>query len=391
MFRSVARESDGSGDVLSLHRGLGVVKKGSVDGNHNRTPEDLTRYQAVRQKDVVVNRMKAWQGSAGVAPQSGIISAHYLVFEPLLDAYDSRFLGWLLQSPLMIERYQRASVGIRTSQWELSRGAFAELRLPRPPLDTQRRIADMLDAETARLDTLIEKKQVAVGSTRARLERLRWDLVTGRSSSSARREVALAWADTLPETWPIVSLQYLITSKYGFPFKSDGFTSDPASTPVVRIRDVVPNRVQTWTEESPHGNVWLDNGDIVIGMDGDFNHVRWDGGRAALNQRVCSVRSSSENLTDDYLTEVLGYPLRHINETVHFTTVKHLSFADLMAEKIPVPPVADQAAIVRELSSERDATERLTSAANRSIELLRLRRQALITAAVTGEIETRGN
>lgn len=256
-----------------------------------------------------------------------------------------------------------------------------------PAVETQHRIADMLDTETARIDTLIQRKQSAAAAAHARLERMRWDLVTGRAASTERKNVTLAWADTLPESWPLIALSYLITSRYGFPFNSEGFTSDPAATPVVRIRDVLPNRVQTWTEEAAPGSAWVHNGDIVIGMDGDFNHVRWAGGPAAMNQRVCAVRSSSENLTDEYLTEVLGYPLRHINETVHFTTVKHLSFVNLTAEKIPAPPLVEQAIIVRELSRERDATDRLASATSRSIELLRLRRQSLITAAVTGQIE----
>jgi len=307
-------------------------------------------------------------------------------FRLRLDAtsVERRFFVYAMNAVGTVAADKR-SHGSTRSRLPLS--SVLDIKLPLPSLEVQRRIADMLDAETARIDTLIEKKRAAVGSAQVRLERMRWDLMTGRISSAERREVALAWADTLPETWPLVTLQYLITSKYGFPFKSEGFTSDVASTPVVRIRDVVPNRVQTWTDELPAGDVWLDDGDIVIGMDGDFNHVRWEGGRAALNQRVCSVRSSSEILTDDFLTEVIGYPLRHINETVHFTTVKHLSFADLMAEKIPLPPVAAQTTIVRELASERDATERLAAAANRSIELLKLRRQALITAAVTGQIE----
>ena len=60
--------------VLSVYRDHGVVLKDSRRDNHNKTPENLSRYQRVAVGDLVVNKMKAWSGSVAVSRYEGIVS-----------------------------------------------------------------------------------------------------------------------------------------------------------------------------------------------------------------------------------------------------------------------------------------------------------------------------
>lgn len=132
-----------SEDVLSVYRDYGVIPKDSRDDNHNRTPEDLSLYQLVMPGDLVMNKMKAWQGSLGVSKYRGIVSPDYQVARPIIEV-DSRYLHEVLRSPMMVPQYRAHSRGVRPSQWRLYWDDFSHLRIPLPDLGTQRRVVEDL-------------------------------------------------------------------------------------------------------------------------------------------------------------------------------------------------------------------------------------------------------
>jgi type I restriction enzyme S subunit len=117
-------------------------------------------------------------------------------------------------------------------------------------------------------------------------------------------------------------------------------------------------------------------------MDGDFNAVLWSGGEAKLNQRVCALGGGGPAQTK-YLLYVLPIPLRVVNDCAYATTVKHLSSGEVLAEKVPMPPPHEVISIVAYLDRETARIDALIEKKTRFIELLREKRQALITQAVT--------
>lgn len=121
----------------------------------------------------------------------------------------------------------------------------------------------------------------------------------------------------------------------GYPFDSKGFDTNGAHA-LVRIRDL-----NSSTTETRYDGAWvdaaaIDSGDVLIGMDGDFNVGTWRGGPALLNQRMCCVRGDSP-LMSRYLRYVLPAPLKVTNDLTYFTTVKHLSSLDVERLTVPVP------------------------------------------------------
>ena len=86
----------------------------------------------------------------------------------------------------------------------------------------------------------------------------------------------------------------------GFAFPSEGF-GDAGDLPLIRIRDVVPGVSGTWFSGTFDEVYVINSGDILIGMDGEFNRARWQSGPALRNQRVCRIRTSSEKLDEGYL------------------------------------------------------------------------------------------
>ncbi len=118
-------------------------------------------------------------------------------------------------------------------------------------------------------------------------------------------------------------------------------------------------------------------------MDGDFNVGRWRGeGEALLNQRMCSIRGESLIVTR-FLEYLLPPLLKSINDVTFSTTVKHLSSVELARTRIPIPVQGELCAIVSFLDRETAMIDALVAEQRRLIELLKEKRQAVISHAVT--------
>lgn len=145
--------------VLSLYREYGVIPKLSRDDNHNRTSEDTSDYKHVHPGDLVVNKMKAWQGSLGLSDYEGIVSPAYFVYSPNENTINRRYLHYLVRSSLYAQRWNALSYGIREGQWDLHREDFESNYLILPPMSTQCSIADYLDERCAAIDEAITRQE----------------------------------------------------------------------------------------------------------------------------------------------------------------------------------------------------------------------------------------
>jgi len=191
------------------------------------------------------------------------------------------------------------------------------------------------------------------------------------------------WSGQVPAGWSIGRLKDLVVITNGFPFDSARFT-DSAGVPLVRIRDLLAGRTQTYFDGPTPPEVVVSDGDLLIGMDGDFNSVVWTGGEAVLNQRLCRLRASG-GLDQRFLRYLIDLPLRYINSLTYATTVKHLSSVDIINERVPLPPIAAQEAIANYLDGETARIDALVMKKQRLVELLENRFRALQVATLTGQ------
>jgi len=127
----------------------------------------------------------------------------------------------------------------------------------------------------------------------------------------------------------------------GFAFKSDHF-SESKGVPLIRIRDVTRGHSKTFYTGAYSNDFLVEDGDILIGMDGNFEAARWKGGPALLNQRVCRIKGRPAVLDDSYLFHFLAPALKKIEDATPFVTVKHLSVGDVRGIEIPLPPLPEQ-------------------------------------------------
>lgn len=143
----------GNVQVLSVYREYGVIPKNSRNDNHNVTSDDTSKYKYVKPGMLVINKMKAWQGSMGVSEYEGMVSPAYFIYKFVDPLLCGSFIHYLLRN-VYKDEFRRISGGIREGQWDLPAEKFENTLLPIPPLSEQQRIADYLDTKCEEIDKL---------------------------------------------------------------------------------------------------------------------------------------------------------------------------------------------------------------------------------------------
>lgn len=377
-LRSLYRRVEESGrpdlPLLSVYRDLGVVlREGRVD-NHNRASDDLSKYKVVRRGDLALNKMKTWQGSLGVSEFDGVVSPAYFVGRRVADVHD-RFMHHLLRSGPMIAEYAARSKGIRPGQWDLAWDEFAAIKVQLPTAREQRAIADYLDTETARIDALIVKK-------RSLLELLD-ERVNGMVSST------IGDSGLADPTRPALEIRKLL-SKIRRP-GAEGLvvTAFRDGQVIARAYRRAEGYTEAWTDNTAFQGVR--RGDVVVhGLDG-FAGAVGTSEADGICSPVYHVMQPRDGGDPDFYGRLL-----HVLATTGYLGLFAVSTRERAVDfrnwdlfgRIPIPVVSVEAQ--REVGDRIRSIRPLRAAIKRSEALAVERRQTLIAAVVTGELEIPG-
>jgi len=157
--------------------------------------------------------------------------------------------------------------------------------------------------------------------------------------------------------WHRVKLGQVARVINGYPFESSQFT-DEDGVPLIRIRDVTSGSSNTFYRGAIPEGYWVEPGDMIVGMDGDFNLRIWEGARGLLNQRVCKIVPNPRVYNAAFLSIVLPGYLKLINENTPSITVKHLSSRTLQEVPLPFPPLTEQCRIMARVETMLARTHR---------------------------------
>lgn len=188
-----------------------------------------------------------------------------------------------------------------------------------------------------------------------------------------------------PPHWHRAALGDIATITNGVPLPSTGFNPSKGA-PVVRIRNVVEGSTETFFDGPVEEGWFIAPGDLLVGMDGDFNLARWRGPRALLNQRVCHIAPKDERVSIQYLSYVLPGYLTAVNKHTPSITVKHLSSKTVAELPIPVPPLGEQAALVAAIDAHFSRLDATVASLTRAKANLKLARASVLKAAVEGRL-----
>ena len=147
----------------------------------------------------------------------------------------------------------------------------------------------------------------------------------------------------------MVKLTDVCDIQYGYAFDSKCFTEDNSYMPLVRIRDIKRGFSETfYAGEYPEKYI-VHVGDLLVGMDGEFNIAHWKSQKALLNQRVCKL-VAREGTNEEYLRFAMTKSLKDIERKTAFVTVKHLSAKELNKLELNLPTIEEQNRIAKILS-----------------------------------------
>lgn len=194
-----------------------------------------------------------------------------------------------------------------------------------------------------------------------------------------------------PDSWPRRPLGEVATIVNGFAFKSKQFVPGGGRRPLIRIRDIFNETTSVGYAGEYEEKYIVQPGQLIVGMDGDFNCTRWRGPEALLNQRLCKIVPDEEQLDLDFLTFILPGYLEAIHHVTSSTTVTHLSSRDVARIPIPVPLLREQRAIARlsgTVSTMQQSSASHLASAARAVQRFRL---AALAAAHETAVGAAGN
>lgn len=200
-------------EVLSLYRDLGVVPKNSRDDNHNVTSEDTSSYKFVQKGELVLNKMKTWQGSLAVSNYEGIVSPAYYVCEFTNNEIDKNYIHYLLRNKMYAQEFERLSTGLRIGQWDLSIDDFLNTLIIYPPTKAeQTKIANFLDKKCAQIDSIIEESKKSIEEYKSWKQSVIFEAVTGKNLSCKKKDSGIEWLGEIPEEWEAKRFKSIIDS-----------------------------------------------------------------------------------------------------------------------------------------------------------------------------------
>lgn len=172
-------KNHGNAKVLSVYRDYGVIPKDSRDDNHNVTSEDTSKYKYVKKGQLVINKMKAWQGSLAVSDYDGIVSPAYFIYDFIDKEYNHKYFHYLVRSCYK-EEFKRISGGIREGQWDLSPEGFSNTLVLLPSIEEQNEILDYILQKEIEIDAIIADKKRQLEILTEYKKSLIYEYVTGK-------------------------------------------------------------------------------------------------------------------------------------------------------------------------------------------------------------------
>ena len=379
LFRRLDRPvPEGAGIVTAYTDGQVTLRSNRAKIGYHEAA-DLSGFKGVEAGDFVVHGLDILRGSVGIADASGAITAVCTVCEPVADL-DLRYVAHVIRVQAISGFTKALARGIREGGADFRRwGTLAELPIPMPSMEYQRKICDYLDRETASIDTLIEEQQRLIDMLRERRTAV-VDSAFASQVSNTRLQRACFDVVYCPHTTPEVS---------------EGGQFEAVRTASVRDGSYRPGNglsvsEETWRSRNTGGAPAI--GDVLFTREAPAGEAclvpRED---ICLGQRMVLLRiDGAQALGQFVLWQIYSRRVQdYFRLSANGSTVTNVRLPVLRSAPIWLPSLDEQRRIAAYLDEQTSKIDELILETERFIELSRERRAALITAAVTGQIDVR--
>ncbi len=382
--------------LLSVSAQRGVTLRGEDWGDGLRAAsENLSGYLVVRPGDIVVNKLAARDGAFGRSAHHGLTSPAYFVLRPV-SGIDSRFIDFLLHSAPYISEIGRRSKWMPPAQFDISWDLLRSMQVRIPDAETQARVADFLDREIQRISETTTAAESLVELARERFAVQAVNEIRGTTEATSR--VGLQWLGQVAEDRDVCRLGYRYEVQLGKMLNPDAASGDELR-PYLRNVNVQWDRIDVEDvnemsfDASDRARFSLRSGDLLVCEGGDVGRCAiWEEQLPECYYQKALHRLRPRSPSKD-LPRYLYFVLRVASRQGLFVsdgnqnTIPHLTAEQLRAHRFPFPSREVQEQVAERLDSWKRGVSEVESLAIHQSELLEERRQALITAAVTGRID----
>lgn len=389
--------------LMSVSQTRGVIRRSELTDAPQRA-ESLDNYKVCRANDIVFNKMSIRSGAMGVAAEDGLVTYHYEVMRPR-EGTDPHFIAYMMKSSWFTEELIKRERGIgagdqanvRTTEVPFSVLKTIDAYIPSHV--EQRAIADYLDRETARIDTLIDEQERLIEMLGERRQAVIESSVGhGLYPAATMKPSGLFWTLHVPEHWTVANIRKFATMKTGHtPSRSKPEYWVDCNIPWFTLADVWQLRDGTRTylgeTASQISELGLANSSAELLPSGTVVLSRTASvGFSGIMRTPMATSQDFWNwipgkaLDAEYLMWTFRAMKSEFQSLMIGSTHKTIYQPTAAAIRIPVPPLSEQRQIAAHVNEQVARIDDLITETARFVELSRERRSALITAAVTGRI-----
>lgn len=368
-------------EMLSLRSTGEVVARAEMGGRQEPDDASLPRYLVAEIGDLVVNPMWLIGGGIGVSRRAGAVSPDYRVFKTR-HSLTPRFIHYLLRSQPYLDQYLLYTRAQTTFDRRVQQPDLDNLPLPVPPLDEQRAIADYLDRETGRIDTLIDEQQRLI------------EMLRERRSAVVSAAIGTGWSKT--------RLGHVLAGIKDGTHGSFERLASGEGRPLLGARNVMNGTVvidgqESFISDSDAARIVANGyplrGDVLLVIVGATigKTAVYELDESHAFQRSVAFLRPNDVIDSRFLWHQIQ--AKHFQDELALraktSAQPGIYMGDVVTIPVYVPPIEQQRRISADLDHHTAKIDTLIAETERFIELSKERREALITAAVTGQIDVR--
>ena len=394
LFRHELRNYIGKSQVLSVYREYGVIPKDSRSDNHNVTSEDTSNYKLVKPNNLVINKMKAWQGSMGISNYEGIVSPAYFIYKFSNKKILPQYLHYLLRSCYKDE-FRRISGGIREGQWDLSPSLFENTLLLIPSVVEQDKIVSHITQKCSEIDALTADIQTQIETLEEYKKSVITEAVTkGLDPNVEMKDSGVEWIGEIPKEWNIIKAKYIFSQR-----NERGNTKSLQLLSPTQKYGVIPQsmyeeltgmKAVKLNDKTDYSLLkTIHSGDFCISLrsfQGGFEYSDYEGVVSPAYQ-IFYPTVSIVNKYYKFIFKDQSFIEKMNSYTLSLRDGKNIAFDDFGNSYLPVPSLQEQQKIADFLDKKCSEIDLTISEKQQQLETLAEYKKSLIYEYVTGKKE----
>ena len=379
-----------------------AFRDGQVTVRSNRRVDGFTNavhehgYQRILENDLVIHAMDAFAGAIGVSDSEGKSTPVYSVCTPKHAGVNPHYYGRLMRHMALSGYVNSLAKGIRERSTEFRWNEASEALLTVPPHSEQTAIVAFLDRETPKIDALVAEQRRLIDLLQEKRQAVISHAVTkGLNADAPMKPSGIEWLGGVPAHWEVISIKWLSTVKRGAsprPIDDPKYFDDEGKFAWVRIADVsacdgvLRETTQRLSELGSSLSVKIAPGELFVSIAGTVGKPCVSAIGACIHDGFVYFPTLRTDPMFLYRIFEAGTCYGGLGK---WGTQLNLNTDTIGSIRIALPPVEELSQVLAFLDAELNKLDTLTAEAQRAIDLLQERRTALISAAVTGQIDVR--